>query len=47
MKYTKSTILRKRTYRIVKKILDIMFNAGITGIKKISYSGIRYGLRLP
>jgi hypothetical protein len=24
-----------------------MFNAGITGIKKISYSGIRYGLRLP
>jgi hypothetical protein len=26
-----------------KKILDIMFNAGITELKKICYSGIRYG----
>jgi hypothetical protein len=45
--YTKSTILCKRTYRIVEKIPDITFSAGQTEIKKICYSGIRYGLTLP
>jgi hypothetical protein len=30
----------------VKKILDIMFSAGQTEIKKIGYSGIRHGLTL-
>jgi hypothetical protein len=46
MTYTKSTILCKRTQRIVKKIMHITFSAGKIEIKKICYSGIRYGLTL-
>jgi hypothetical protein len=44
--YTKSTTLCKRTYRMVKKIKETVFNAGQTEIKKIYYSAIRYGLTL-
>jgi hypothetical protein len=44
MIYTKSTVLCERTYKIVKKILHITFSAVQTEIKKICYSGIRYGL---
>ena len=31
----------------MKKILNIMFSTEQTEIKKICYSGIRYGLTLP